>query len=416
MITHHSKPHLINTPNGGHHLIVDGKPSLILAGELQNSSFSSASFMDPLRHGMRLVLLWFGSWKNGMSTYAPAWVKRDHKRFERASVPGDDGRGQIVEFLTSRNLSCQTEGSWSDVFGPSAHADEVFMAYHYAVYVERVALAGKATYDLPMFTNAWLSSIDKDDTIQIPVMAGGGKDPGTRPSGGPNIEVLDMVLTAWTHRPQPLFIPEQRRDPPGLRRMWDAFGTYGALTASPFGVDSLEDSGRYALREHFGLLQQLEYYILQSQAHPGSCYGFYFDEPKPGETVNDTIKTIRLGTWDLSIKRAFVPGQLDAAYGAIFPLETDRFLVAGAGYQIFFKSTDALSIFTGLTHFDEKEVTNARAGTLRTVRRFNGDETLGGKSVVMPSLKPDADSFPIAIFIPAGTRIAEVELYHLTES
>ena len=34
---------------------------------------------------MRLVLLWFGSWKNSMSCYAPAWVKRDPRRFPRAS-------------------------------------------------------------------------------------------------------------------------------------------------------------------------------------------------------------------------------------------------------------------------------------------------------------------------------------------
>ena len=34
---------------------------------------------------MRLVLLWFGSWKNSMSCYAPAWVKRDAKRFPRTA-------------------------------------------------------------------------------------------------------------------------------------------------------------------------------------------------------------------------------------------------------------------------------------------------------------------------------------------
>ncbi|OCF40857.1 hypothetical protein I317_05307 [Kwoniella heveanensis CBS 569] len=562
MITHYSKPHLIRTPKGGHHLVVDGKPFLVLGGELQNSSFSSVSYMEPLwhklrddgintclvgvywstiepqegvfdwkeldelllaarRHDMRLILLWFGSWKNGMSTYVPAWIKRDHKRFERASIPGDNGYTQIVEvlstfsqtnieadvkafsefmahlrafdeshgtvlmvqvenevgllggsrdvssraqkvyqgsvsaelistivthldsfhphlrkFLASRKLSHQSRGSWADLFGTSSHADEVFMAYHYAIYVNRVASAGKAIYDLPMFTNAWLSSIYKDDRIRIPVMAGGGEDPGTWPSGGPNLEVLDIwkqfapsldflspdiylhhyeqVLEAWA-LDQPLLIPEQRRDGPGLRRMWEAFGTFGALTASPFGVDSLEGPGRDALREHFGLLQQLESYILQAQAAPGSSFGFYFDEPGPNESVNDNVKTVTLGSWELTIKRAFVPGRLEPAYGIVFPLSGDKFLLAGAGYQIAFKSTDTSSIFTGLIHFDEKRVTNARAGTLGTVRRFNGDEIVGGKCVVMPSLKPDAESFPIAIFIPAGTRIAEVELYHLRE-
>jgi beta-galactosidase GanA len=36
--------------------------------------------------GMKLVLLWFGSWKNSMSSYAPAWIKTDQERFPRAET------------------------------------------------------------------------------------------------------------------------------------------------------------------------------------------------------------------------------------------------------------------------------------------------------------------------------------------
>jgi hypothetical protein len=42
-------------------------------------------------HDLHLVLLWFGSWKNSMSSYVPAWVKRDQQRFPRSEV--SDGRG-----------------------------------------------------------------------------------------------------------------------------------------------------------------------------------------------------------------------------------------------------------------------------------------------------------------------------------
>jgi len=117
-------PHLDNS-GGRSHLIVDGKPFLILGGELRNSSASSLDFMKPiwprmaadnlntllapvsweliepeegkfdfsLVDGMiaaaqdnclHLVFLWFGSWKNGDSFYAPAWVRSDLKRFPRA--------------------------------------------------------------------------------------------------------------------------------------------------------------------------------------------------------------------------------------------------------------------------------------------------------------------------------------------
>ncbi|MEI7729200.1 MAG: DUF5597 domain-containing protein [Verrucomicrobiota bacterium] len=106
-------------------LIVDGKPFVMLAGELHNSSASSLDYMREVwpklealhlntvlatvswelvepsegkydftlvdglitgarKHHLRLVLLWFGSWKNGVSSYTPAWVKQDTTRFPRA--------------------------------------------------------------------------------------------------------------------------------------------------------------------------------------------------------------------------------------------------------------------------------------------------------------------------------------------
>ena len=51
---------------------------------------------DARAHDMRLVLLWFGSWKNSMSCYAPAWVKTDLTRFPRSV----DASGRTVEILS----------------------------------------------------------------------------------------------------------------------------------------------------------------------------------------------------------------------------------------------------------------------------------------------------------------------------
>lgn len=127
----------INKTGGRNSLLVDGKPFLILGGELGNSSASSAGYMHPhwrrleqmnlntvlvpvywellepeegkfdfalvdsmingaRRHELKLVFLWFGSWKNSMSCYAPLWVKTNPKRFPRTL----DAEGRSQEILS----------------------------------------------------------------------------------------------------------------------------------------------------------------------------------------------------------------------------------------------------------------------------------------------------------------------------
>ena len=118
-------------------LMVHGTPFLMLGGELGNSSASSLRYMAPVwptlktmglntilvpvswellepREGefdftlvdsliqsarendLHVVLLWFGSWKNSMSCYAPAWVKMNQRRFPRARM----SNGKALEILT----------------------------------------------------------------------------------------------------------------------------------------------------------------------------------------------------------------------------------------------------------------------------------------------------------------------------
>ena len=109
--------------------LIDGKPYLALGGELHNSSASSPDYMAPIwdklqamhvktvvstvswedvepvagqfdfraldaqiaqarKREMRIVLIWFGAFKNATSTYAPTWVRRDTARFPRAATQG----------------------------------------------------------------------------------------------------------------------------------------------------------------------------------------------------------------------------------------------------------------------------------------------------------------------------------------
>src|SRR5882672_5433395 len=259
-------------------LIVDGQPFLILGGELGNSSASSADYMRPhwprlqamhlntvlapvyweliepaegkfdwtsvdalLRdaraHDLKLVVLWFGAWKNSMSTYVPSWIKRDAQRFPRAQLA--DGASveilsafapatrdadvrafaALLEHLKQTDaantvLMVQVEneigmlpiarergtaadkafaerapveltralgksaGTWVQVFGDGDAGAETFTAWNYARFVETLVKAGKARYPLPMYVNAALNRPDKK--------------PGEYPSGGPLPHLIDV--------------------------------------------------------------------------------------------------------------------------------------------------------------------------------------------------------------------------------
>lgn len=270
-------PELVSQ-DGRHALLVDGAPYLILGAQTNNSSnYPSVlpkvwpaiellhantlvipvaweqveptegefdfAYVDTLigqarEHGVRLVLLWFATWKNNSPSYAPEWVKLDNRRFPR--VIAADGRtlnslsplhrGTLeadkrayVALLThlaatdkqrtvimiqleneagtygsARDFSATAEatfhgpvpedliaaagrapGDWRSVFGPDA--DEYFHAWHIARYCGEIAQAGKDAYPLPVYANA---------ALRNPFDPG---KPGNYESGGPT----DNVLFAW---------------------------------------------------------------------------------------------------------------------------------------------------------------------------------------------------------------------------
>jgi beta-galactosidase GanA len=130
-----SMPHL-EQHGGVTQLVLDGKPFLMLAAELHNSSSSSLDYMKDIwprlaatpmntvltplsweliepqegkydfalvdglleqarQNRLKVVFLWLASWKNGMSSYAPLWVKRDTRRFPRAALK-ESGIGEVL--------------------------------------------------------------------------------------------------------------------------------------------------------------------------------------------------------------------------------------------------------------------------------------------------------------------------------
>jgi hypothetical protein len=120
-------------------LIVNGKPFLVLGGELHNSSTSGTDYMRPIweqmkkkhlntviapvywellepqegkfdfslvdsmiygarKQNLHLVFLWFASWKNGYSTYVPSWIKDNSDKYQRAKDKDGKSMQQLSTF------------------------------------------------------------------------------------------------------------------------------------------------------------------------------------------------------------------------------------------------------------------------------------------------------------------------------
>ena len=161
-------------------------------------------------HEVHLVLLWFGTWKNGAGHYVPEWVKRDNATYPRVMGPKGEVRDTMSPFGAATMkadaaafaalmrhlkvadarrtvLMVQVEneinaygsqrdyapeavkafegqvptdfaaamkvkpGTWTEAFG--AEAEYTFQAWSIARYVEQVAKAGKAEYGIPLYLN-----------------------------------------------------------------------------------------------------------------------------------------------------------------------------------------------------------------------------------------------------------------------
>jgi hypothetical protein len=191
---------------------------------------------------MHLVLLWFGTWKNGSQHYMPEWMKLDTVKYPHvtgkngdavdspsplaaASLQADkkafaafmghlkaaDPQRTVImvqvenesgtwgslrdyspeanklfegavpaEVLSAMQVKVSSPApNWQEVFGTEAEVN--FHAWAVAKYVGQVAAAGKAVYPLPMYANA---------ALRDPIKPGA---PGTYESGGPT----DNVLNIW---------------------------------------------------------------------------------------------------------------------------------------------------------------------------------------------------------------------------
>jgi len=495
-------PAIAKSPTGGQ-LIVNGKPYLILGGELGNSSAGTAAQADTIlpriaqlhvntvlmpvaweqieptegtfdfsvldhwidvarQQHLHLVLLWFGSWKNGFSNYAPAWVKQDTKRFPRAiSADGaqleilstlgpetlkSDGRAfaALMKHIREKDQGQQTvlmvqvenevgylgrgrdrsdaanhlfagpvppaliqklqdtrESSspefrahfnpsgttWSGVFGDTA--DEVFMAWNYARYIQEVAAQGKQAFPLPMYLNC-----------QLPAPA---ERAGEYPSGGPHPYYLVVYrVTApaidffspdiywpnfeyWIDRYRfngnAVFVPEARLEAAPYNAFY-AYGQAGAFGFSPFAIESAsitpdEHDAGPTMASVYELLDSFSDILPALQAAGTTrAIVLHSNSPRPTQTVS-------LGGYlfEATLSRSWPAKALLEEDGAMIILQTatNEFYIAGSGLTVsFFRDPDVDGKMSGIASVEEVARSN---GTWTTLRRLNGDQTNQGRQL-----------------------------------
>jgi len=280
-------PRLV-TKNGRHALYVDGQPYLVLGAQAHNSSnYPSAlpkvwpivrqlhantleipvaweqiepqegrfdfSYLDTLlaqarQNDVRLVLLWFGTWKNTGPSYTPEWVKTNPRRFprmkkadgtshyvlsphHRSTLDADknafvrlmqylrdhDAQNSVIMVQPENEMGsygltrdhapeadllfkgavpaalvrglAKQAGTWTQVFGK--YAEQAFTSWHMGRYTDEIAAAGKAAKRLPMYANAALGDpFNVEGTIST---ATGGPQWNMLPLwkvAAPNIDML----------------------------------------------------------------------------------------------------------------------------------------------------------------------------------------------------------------------------------
>ena len=296
------------------------------------------------KHGVKLVLLWFGTWKNGASQYVPRWVKTQPERFRwaesiqhnltrslsphcraareadrraycrlmehlkaagaedvllgvqvenepgilgtprdysdageaffRSEVPAD-----VMEWLRTgsslkqiwRENGSPAGGTWEEVFG--FHGEEIGTAYAMADYIDEIAAAGKAVWDIPVCVNVWLGEMYN----RVP-----GLD---YPSGGAVSRVLDLwkhvavhidavcpdiyfsdyrtyfdVVGRYAREDNILYIPESSANHMNAMNTLHAMAEYGLSGIHFFGVDdAVTNDGvlRDSYKEYRGLVSLL---------------------------------------------------------------------------------------------------------------------------------------------------------------
>jgi hypothetical protein len=287
----------------------------------------------------------------------------------------------------------KTSGTWEEVFGKSAVTDGIFMAWHYARYIGRVAEAGKAEYPIPMFVNAALYGIGRGP--QPPASGGRPWDlvMDVWKAGGPQIDMLSpdsysevdfAAFCAKYARPgNPLFIPENMGGPDGAARVLYAFGRHDAIGWTVMGLeDARIPHPDNDLISSFDLIGQLAPLIAAHQGN-GTMSAVLLRSPK------DPPQKVQVGNYTLEVKfysqprMQGVPPPPDPpppAAAIFIATGPDEYFAAGSGVTVTFTPNTPGPPLAGLATVEEGAFVNGRwvAG-----RRLNGDDSDEGNFLML---------------------------------
>ena len=312
---------------------------------------------------------------------------------------------------------CKKQGNWQEVFGADIYTDEIFMAWHYAKYVEGLAQTARSIYNIPLYVNAAMNSR--------------GRKPGEYPSAGPlahlidvwhcgapSIDILapdlyDNGFTDWVARYKlhnnPLFIPEIRLTDNNSVRAFYIFDEHDAIGISPFSIEDGSDSPNSPLVQSYAKLTELMPLLTKYQGK-GLMKGLLFDSENKERIIADDDLTI-------TARHFFtLPWDPRATNGSIWPegggillkLSKNEYIVAGSGIVLEFAKTsekqtiekqkqlgeDGFALRNdqiktkhdkfkgmrcGIGYVDEVKVD--KDGKLHYVRRLNGDQDHQGRHV-----------------------------------
>jgi len=312
--------------------------------------------------------------------FRDVWAANGYKKsgtWTEVFGPGKPAGKEIpVRTLTPPMTKEEHETAWRNLYWPS---DEIFMAWHYARYVGKVAAAGKTEYNIPMYVNAWLQQRDH-------------AWPGTYPCGGPLPQVINVwqagapaidilapdlyvpefeeLCARFTRAGNPLFIPECHAEARGVANAIYVFGRHDAIGYSPFGIDR-SAGGDTEFARGYEFLSQIAPLILENQGKGTMTAVLLERDGKP--------QTVRLGNYTIEARysaRSFGPANANASpdcvAGLFIATGPDDFVIVGRGLNVYFASATNPSENVGLGTVEEGVFENGR---WVTGRWLNGDET-----------------------------------------